>query len=270
MKKSSLLRFSAAAACFLATLPAAHAVLVHRYDFNTANSANDSVGTANGTLVNGATVANGVLTTVGGGSGQGGTAPAANLPGAATAGITGDFSIQTFFTQTTVANFATLFSLATNQDNFLIAVPNRGDTNALSLAARVNGGNQLILNGPALVSGTQYSMTGTYLASSGLLSLYINGAFVQSGTITGLNLSSFTAFNGISGNAPYPDPAFTGTNADFRIFNNALTAAQVSTLRGLGPDATNAQINAAVPEPSTVIMLTAVGMGGLFLRRRRA
>ena len=79
------------------------------------------------------------------------------------------------------------------------------------------------------------------------------------------------AKDGINGNAPFGDPAVTGSNNDFRIFNNALTAAQVTQLDTLGANATDAQIAAAlVPEPSTVALLTIIGTGGLFLRRRRA
>lgn len=278
MKKSSLLRFSAATACFLAALPATRAALVHHYDFNTANVANDTVGTANGTLVSStggtATVTGGSLVTTGGGSGGGGTpqSPGAYLTGAATAGITGDFSIETFFTRAdTQANYATLFSFATDTNNYVIAVAERGNNTFPSVAAKLNGGTELTLNGTAtLPAGTQFDLTTTYTASTGLLSFYLNGALVTSGNLLGLNLSAFSAFNGIQGNAPYGDPALNGSNNDFRIFNNALTATQVTQLDTLGANATNDQINAAVPEPSTVALLTILGTGGLFLRRRRA
>src|SRR4051794_14732318 len=86
-------------AAVAAIAPAAHvlgdATLVHQYSFNdnpgVNGAATDTVGTAHGTLVNGANDTGGALVTAGGGSGSAATSPAASLPSAAISGLTTDF-----------------------------------------------------------------------------------------------------------------------------------------------------------------------------------
>ena len=59
---------------------------------------------------------------------------------------------------------------------------------------------------------------------------------------------------------------------DLIIYSQALTPSQISALGSAGPNATNAQINAIVPEPSSLLVLLGFGtlMGRRRLRRRGA
>ncbi len=101
--------------------------------------------------------------------------------------------------------------------------------------------------------------------------MYVDGQIanhVASVTDAGFNLSSLTdvALNG--GNC-WGDPALTGSQYDFRIYSGAISADQVASLYALGSDASNSTINAAVPEPSTLVMLALAGAFGLLYARSR-
>ena len=263
----------------LLSLTSAHAQLVHRYDFSAADQGNDTVGTANGTLAGNATIANGMLTTTGAVGGF------LTLPTSVGTGITGSFTIETYITRTeTGGNFSSLFSFATDQNDFVLLNPDRAGsgTSANFKQAGINGGNEFnVQNNVAFVQGTAQQVAITYNAGTGTVSLYLNGTLQNSGALgTGFNFQTISngTFDGIGGNSPFTgDPSFNGTTDDFRIYSQALTAAQITTLDNAGPNATNATINAdigagGVPEPSTwMVMLTGLGtLAGLQRFRRSA
>src|SRR5579863_5774411 len=78
----------------------AQAQLLHRYNFQTAGSANDIVGTADGTIYGSATVSGGALTTTGSAGGLSGGVPqnSVGLPASAVAGLTNAFSLEIWYT----------------------------------------------------------------------------------------------------------------------------------------------------------------------------
>ena len=261
-------KFLLLAGSFLALAPA-HAQLAHRYDLNTAN---DSVGTANGTVVGTGTVlANGILTTTGA-AGQ-----ALSLPASVGTGLTGNFSIEFYATSATgtSADFSSFFSIANAQTNFLLFNPNRGGANNNSFvdfrqAGATAGGNEVSVDLRSKLAGDtlQHQIVLTYNVTSGLASVYNNGVFAASGNIgAGFSLQSAAngANNGIGGGTnPYNDPSWNGSIADFRVYSQELTTGQVTALNRLGPDASNAAIAGAVPEPSTWLATILSGAAALF------
>ena len=278
----------------LLSLTTAHAQLTNRYSFND-GTGNDSVGGANGTVQGAATVANGLLTTVQANGSSGDYLRLSSGPAPA-AGITGDFSLEFYASQAGAQNGATsVFSLSNAQTSFLLFKPNNNGTGpTINLRTPgINGGNEIVAHTSANSAssifnngsfGAQYQIIITYAAATGAFTLYRNGAQYgtlnyQSGTITGaattapvgFNLSSITSgglFNGLNGGDAFTDPNFNGSTDDFRIYANALSAAQVTSLYNAGPNAANAFINAtAVPEPSTSLALVA-GVGALLGVRR--
>lgn len=236
--------------------------IVHRYEMN--GNANDSVGTATGTVVGG-TFGGGAFTPTGG---QG-----MSLPTAAVAGLNNAFTIECWYTWNGNGEYQTVFSFSDNtQNNFLINVARRGNESIQGSAFRVNGEDQTLITGPTnQTPGTSGPLTQIVITFDGISTgtFYVNG--VASMTMTNINpafdLSVFTKI-GIGGNSPYPDPSVGGTISDFRIYNGALTAGQVTALNGLGADASNGAIVAAIPEPSTIALLVGAGVAGLVIRRR--
>ena len=273
MNRYALATLALAAGAVAFSTSAAQAQLAHRYSFDTDGS--DSVGTADGTLLANGTITGGQLVT----TGTAAMTTGLSLPAGAVAGINGSFSIQQFYTSTALqANFAvgSSFSDGTTT-NFLIFQPRRGDEgNPSSFAA--TGPNIMqhnFLGATADAAGVTYDVVFTYDAGSGNGNYYINGVLATDANgvastfaIPGFDLSTKNAQIGINGNGPFPDPGLNGSTDDFRIFTNALSADQVATLDGLGAGASNAAVNAVVPEPATLGLLGVAGLG--LLRRRRA
>ena len=277
MTRNTFATLALAAGAVFATASVSQAQLAHRYSFNTNGAAEDSVGTANGTLgTTGTTVANGVLTT----DGSSGQTSGVMLPAAATAGLSGSFSVQTFVNLVAGDQgfFNTTFSFSNNDTtqatgSFLLHTPVRNDMAAgfpSDVGFKSPGADEVQLRtGPQDNQGNTRDIVATYDSSTGTGSYYVNGVLAASAPVTGFNFSALTK-NGIAGNAPFNDPSLRGDTLDFRIFGNALNANQVATLDGLGADASTAAVNAAataaVPEPASLGLL---GLGGLALLRRR-
>jgi len=257
----------------------ANAQLLHRYDFN---SANDTVGTANGTLLNGATLSGGALVTDGGNGATngvwGGTAQMMTLPSTAVSGITGAFTIEDWFhCSTGWPKYDGMYAFSDgSQNNYLLAAPVRGYSPWPSGVGFVGGGGltrsqlstwDIVLQGIYLDTPGMHQTVLTYDGTT--FSYYVDGqlanfnSYAATATDPGFNLSSLTDI-GINGGSPYNDPSLTGSTYDFRIYGQSLTPDQVAALYSLGSDGSNSSIGSAiapVPEPSTM----ALGGVGLLL-----
>ena len=246
--------------------------LTNRYSFNdTGSTVVDSVGGVNGTLMNGATIANGSLVTNGTGGGQGdqyvslGTSFA--LP-------TGSFSIEDFFTPAaTNGGYATIYSFADDQATYILGTENRAGDNSAGIDFSLNNGqgvgNQDRVPGSiAEVPGKSTDFLVTYDGTT--ISSYVNGVLSATSTYTATQPRTYGPFDGIAGGGPYPDPGLNGTTQDFRVFSGALTAAQAVADFNAGPD--SVATGAPVPEASTTIsfgILLMLGLGGLVLNARK-
>lgn len=252
-------------ACLLGV--SAHAQLLHHYDFST--DASDSVGTAHGTLEGNATINSGALTTTavaGGLNSSGVPQNGVLLPNSAVSGITGAFTIETWFVASYGGGYTTLFSFSGNNTaNYLLATPARGNSPYASTISVVGGGGgsaEQQASEQYQDDGVIHDMVVTYDGST--LSYYIDGALGSfsglSPTITdaGLNLSSLS-YIGINGGSPWSDNSMNGSTLDFRIYGQALSADQVARMHALGADATNAAITNALSSVSTASIVVDPG-----------
>lgn len=231
----------------------ANAQLLHRYDFST--GANDSVGTANGTLEGSATISGGSLNSASVAGGLSGGVPQNGLmlPSSAVAGITNAFTVETWFVANYGGGFTTLFSFSGNNTaSYVLATPARGNSPYASTISVIGGGGsntEQQASEQYQDNGVLHDMVVTYDGTA--LSYYIDGALGSfSGlppTITdpGLNLSTLT-YIGINGGSPWADNSINGSTLDFRIYGQSLNAAQAASLYALGSDASTSAISNAI------------------------
>jgi hypothetical protein len=267
------------------------ASLAHRYDFNTTN---DTVGTANGTLVGTAIIDSGALVTAGGNGAVNGQWALGNarmtLDPGAVAGITGSFTIEDWFTATTGwPKWDTVYAFSDGSDpgatdgsaSYLLHAPVRGYSPWPSGIAVIGAGGatrppvgwDLALEGIYLDTPGVHQTVLTYDGTS--FSYYVDGVLSTFGSgggplsDPGFNLSTLTQI-GLNGGSPFPDPVLSGSTYDFRIYSGALSADQVAGVYALGSDASNGAIDAAAaPEPGTIALLVAGIFGLLYTRLRK-
>jgi hypothetical protein len=241
----------------LATPPVPTGGLLHRYDFT--SNANDSVGTAHGTLRGSATISGGALNTTSVAGGLSGGAPqnGVQLPPGAVAGITGPFTIESWFVANFGGGYTTLFSFSGNNTrSYVLATPARGNSPYASTVSVIGGGGSFTEQQASEQyqdNGALHQLVVTYDGAT--LSYYIDGALGSfsglppSITDPGLVLATLT-YIGINGGSPWPDNSINGSTRDFRIYGQALTASQVTNLYALGPDASNTAIATSLVRPA--------------------
>lgn len=257
---------------------AAHAALIHQYTFNN-GTANDSVGTANGTLEGAATISNGQLNLTGSNTVY------VSLPaGAIDISQYTAVSFSIWFTApTTPAVNSQLFSLGgtisggTNSGRgygYIIGNPATGGTanyrTAISAGSNSEPGysyGETTINGgltSSIVGNGQHQLVVT--DNNSTLSIYLDGSLMNSAAIPSKNLLS-----GLSDSLAYigksvytSDPGFAGSINEFDIYSNALSTTDVANAYAAGP------VPVPTPEPATFGLLAIGAMGLLLLKRKTA
>ena len=210
--------------------------LTHRYSFSA--DANDAIGTAHGTLRNGATVSNGALNLDGVGA-------SLDLPNNLVTGYTA-ITIEAWIVDDGSSTWARICDFGNN---------NAGEdaqgigTQYMFLSLPAGGGilrNAYTTNGsaaeqkvdaarPAAGQKTHIAWTSDGATHEGRL--YVNG--VQAGINTSLTLTPADlgpTVNNWLGRSQFNDPYFRGSIDEFRIYNIALSPAAVLTNDQAGPD----------------------------------
>jgi arabinan endo-1,5-alpha-L-arabinosidase len=254
----------------------AQAALSHRYNFND-GTANDSVGGANGTLMNGATVAGGQLyfdPAVNNGQGSPSTGQYVNLPSNIL--DTKNFTLETWFTDRSSTPWQRILDLGNPEGGgFLILCPfNRVPGEPLGqLSIFDHGGptdTNFVAGGGALKLNTAYMLAYVHDLADGHEYLYLNGNLV--GTSKANQDPTTTAYHDFYiGRSNFAaDPYLDGTVDELRTWDNALTGADIAADYAAGPDA----VAAAVPLPRAagpaVVTLALAAAAGLLARRHRS
>ena len=222
--------------------------LAHRYSFTT--DASDSVGGANGTLMNGATISGGAVVMTDGALNSGTPGAYVDLPNNLVQSLT-TITIETWVTDTGSRNWARVWDLGNSAGGEDVA--NGGSRYMfLSLPSGNNGGD---LMGDIRVSdrsggefnaewtgqrppvGKESHIVWANDAAHHTGWLYVNGALVAINTnMTLVPADIGTSVNDWLGRSQYNDPMFNGTIDEFRIWNGSLTALQVAINAAAGPN----------------------------------
>ncbi|TRX03699.1 LamG-like jellyroll fold domain-containing protein [Flavobacterium gawalongense] len=196
------------------------------YKFNEASGtqATDTWGTNHGTLQATATRDTGR-----GGSALklDGTATSyATLPTGVVSTLT-DFTISTWVKMDVKSNWMRVFDFGTGTSKYLFLSIQAGGANVMRYAIKNGGAEQQVSFTYTLPlnTWTHFAIT----QSGNTCSMYINGALVATNTGVTIKPSTIgsTTLNYL-GKSQFPDPMFKGSIDEFKIFNRALTAAEIA------------------------------------------
>jgi hypothetical protein len=273
----------------------AHAGLAHRYSFT--SDASDSVGGADGTVVDAGANVNHAF--VGGqldlannpNEGSNGIVEGAyvDLPNgiisaAAQGGVNGAVSFEMWATvlQTRTWQRFWDFGTSNNGENtsasgsnsgYVLATPNSGRwTDGLEItnhpasnAAEPNVG----VTGP-FANGVEAHIVAVYdhndLAAgpNGTMTLYFDGSAIGTNQIhPDIDLRTMTDNNNWLGRSQWNDSLYSGTYNEFRVYSHALSAAGVAASKAAGPDQ-------VIPEAGTAVLATLASLTLVGRRRRTA
>ncbi len=213
--------------------------LTHLYTFND-GLANDWVGNAHGTLVNGATVVAGqlVLANTGVTSGQTSVVQHVKLP-AGVLPAAGSFTIEAWYATADAANWARVFDVGdqagASGNSYVFFTPQSaaGDSRA---AVRPAGSAERLATAPTTDDGQQHMAAVVVDAGAGLLRLYIDGVEASTAPLDGATAASVNGALAYLGRSLFnADPGFTGSINELRIYDEARTAELVQQDAAQGP-----------------------------------
>ncbi|MCA9234640.1 MAG: PEP-CTERM sorting domain-containing protein [Planctomycetales bacterium] len=239
--------------------------LTHLYTFND-GTANDSVGAANGTLFGGATVSGGELVLPGGltnvtVSSADNVGPYASLDAGAIAVNTysaltlelwlksapANTSPDALFTMAAVLGRHTTYTADPVVGNeapwsghqYIMLQPTRNNNPAAMRVAITNDRLEAEtgVNGSANLADDQlHQMVATVDATN--ITFYLDGILQGTAPLGTNSLAQLSNEVAYLGRSVYSDPFFAGTIDEFAIYDNALTASEVTARYNTGPDGT--------------------------------
>lgn len=210
--------------------------LLHRYEFSA--NANDSEGTAHGSLLGGATITNGTVS-------LNGSSAYVDLPNKLITGLT-SMSIEAWFTDTGGNGWARLWDLGnsvggegqqgggTSYSFLSLPAGFGGVRSAYKLAGQ---GEQVVDYALRPSIGARHHVAWVQDAATSSGRLYLDGTLVaENNSFTYTPAAIGDTVNDWLGRSQYNDPWFKGSIDEFRIYSAPLTAAEVQQGFQLGPD----------------------------------
>jgi hypothetical protein len=151
-----------------------------------------------------------------------------SLPSGIVSGLS-SFSICTWVKASSAPQWARIFDFGTGTNTYMFLTPNSGSGTRFAITTGGNGQEQQ-LNATALATGSWQHVAVTGTGNTG--TLYVNGAEVaQSTTVTLSPMSLGSTTQNWIGRSQYAaDPYLTGQIDNFRIYDRALSAAEVQAL----------------------------------------
>lgn len=217
---------------------ALHAALVHRYRFEgTGTVATDSVSGADGTVWNAALDGSSTLTLAGGTSNE-----YVELPAGIVSTLT-DATFEAWIVWQGAAIWERVFdfgnSSGSNGSSYVFVTPKRGGGNGSLRGTLSLSGNatEIVADAPATLSSGTLHHVALVVDDLVEIRLYLDGVLQATTANTTRSLSSLSDQHNWLGRSNYSaDSEFGGTYHEFRIYDAALSDAQVATSFALGPD----------------------------------
>jgi hypothetical protein len=263
----------------------------HRYEFS--GNANDSVGTAHGTLSNPQGLAtyhdglldmrqanNNVL------SQNSATAGAyVDLPNGTISSLGNQATFEMWINVETTRNWDRIFDFGKSDagenssggggnSEYIFATTQNGANGALRFAHRsedlppATTYNENLVDGYfRLTNGVDHHLAFVWDEVTGTQSMYLDGQFIRSSPIRStITLAALQDLNNWLGRSQWGDPMFDGAFDEFRIYDYALSGEQI-----LGNYQAGANVVNVIPEPSSLVL---VAVGGFafaagYARKRR-
>jgi hypothetical protein len=212
--------------------------LVHRYSFEA--DAKDSVGSAHGTLMGGATISGGALNLTGGNSGE-----YLDLPNALISTLT-SATIEAYVTWTGAAggDWQRIFDFGSSN----MAEGTQGTGNKyLFLSARklracytnASPTAEIFTDSATDLTAQPSQLAVVVNATAHNLTLYLDGTAVGSSVTLNESLSAINDVNNWLGRSQFaPDDYFAGKISEFRIYDAALTGPELKTSKQMGENTT--------------------------------
>ncbi len=201
-------------------------VAFYKFDETSGTTASDSSGNnQTATLMGGASFSSGLennAVTLNGSNGY------VSLPSGIASGLT-SFSICAWVNLVTSTQWSRIFDLGTGTTTYMFFTPNSGAGTRFAITTG-GGGQEQQLNATALATGSWQQVAVTLAANTG--TLYVNGAQVAQNTSMTLSPQSLgTTTQDWLGRSQYAaDPYLNGQLDNVRIYDRALSAAEVETL----------------------------------------
>jgi beta-xylosidase len=206
--------------------------LVHRYSFleSGGNTVADSVGGPAwaGTLPNSGGLSDGLLTFAS--SSQ----QYVSLPGGIVSSLS-NMTIMTWFNLSSVSSWSRIWDFGNNSTTNMFLTPQCGGSSTLRFAITTNGGGaeQQINCSATISTGVWHQVVVTLSGRTGIL--YLDGVAVGTNANITINPKALgvTTQNYI-GKSQYPDPCLDGAFDELRIYNVALSPAEIAATAVLG------------------------------------
>jgi rhamnogalacturonan endolyase len=203
-----------------------------KFDDASGAVATDSIGGDNGTLLSAASWTTGRNN---GAVHLNGTANSyVSLPAGIVTNLN-DFTIATWVKVDTNATWARIFDFGTGTGNYMFLAPASGSSSVrYAITTTSTAGEQQISNNAVLSTGVWHHVAVTLSGTNGIL--FVDGS--PAGTNSNMTLRPSDlgpTTQNYFGKSQWSDPNLIGNLDDFRIYNRALSAAEINSLANLPP-----------------------------------
>lgn len=203
--------------------------VVANYLFNETNgtTASDSSGNGNNATLNGSAAwtagKNGNAVSLNGSTAY------ASLPTGITSTLN-DFTVSTWVRVNASADWSRILDFGTGTSNYMFLTPKAGG-GGLRFAIKTTSGTEQQINASALATGLWKHVAVTLSGTTGIL--YVDGAEVaRNSSMTYKPSSLGSTSSNFIGKSQFSDPFLNGLVDDFKIYNRALSASEISTIAG--------------------------------------